>query len=254
MAVNGSCWAHCIGGCSEKISREHVVSKALFFSSKVRVSGLPWCREPKTVGLNAVTAKILCTKHNAELGGEVDREAVHLMESLDKAAEISLAAHKEGRVPDRVQVFEVSVPLLERWMLKTLINSTLDLEYVMVVGDTAPSTSLDALVRIAFGQARFVGEAGLYFAFHKGQEMNVGDEYTISPLIRGDRYIVGGAFEFSGLTMLLWLDPASPPRSESLNDIRGRDAVLAFVGLTRDVEINLTSATGTVLTNIRFKR
>src|SRR5271169_3677011 len=70
-----TCWAACLGNCSDKISREHVITKSLFLDNEVTVNGLPWCVEPKTIGMASLTAKILCSLHNSELS-ELDQEAV----------------------------------------------------------------------------------------------------------------------------------------------------------------------------------
>jgi hypothetical protein len=43
------CWAVSLGDCEGKISREHLVSQALFPDGNITVSGLHWCKdEPKT--------------------------------------------------------------------------------------------------------------------------------------------------------------------------------------------------------------
>ena len=62
------CWARGLGGCSDKISREHYVSAALFDDAKITVHGFAWCKEaPVTIGIGSATAKILCSKHNSDL-------------------------------------------------------------------------------------------------------------------------------------------------------------------------------------------
>src|SRR5437899_10575191 len=69
------CWAACLGDCSDKISREHIISASLFPADKITVQGLSWCKgEPKEIGLAALTRKILCTKHNSDLS-EIDAAA-----------------------------------------------------------------------------------------------------------------------------------------------------------------------------------
>jgi len=62
------CWASCLGGCSDKISREHLVSQALFLEDKVRVQGFSWCKDvEKEIGISGLTSKILCSQHNNDL-------------------------------------------------------------------------------------------------------------------------------------------------------------------------------------------
>jgi hypothetical protein len=62
------CWANCLRNCSNKITREHLVSQSLFVVNRVVVQGFPWCKDaPKEVSLASLTAKILCSKHNNDL-------------------------------------------------------------------------------------------------------------------------------------------------------------------------------------------
>jgi hypothetical protein len=60
------CWAAALGGCSEKMSKEHTVTEGVFLDEEVFVQGLNWCKtNPKRVGLGNVTRKILCKTHNS---------------------------------------------------------------------------------------------------------------------------------------------------------------------------------------------
>jgi hypothetical protein len=61
------CWAAHVGGCSEKISREHLISRSLFPNPTVLVEGFDWCEKPRKVGIDTLTRKILCTHHNSAL-------------------------------------------------------------------------------------------------------------------------------------------------------------------------------------------
>src|SRR5665213_2855249 len=76
------CWAACLGNCSNKMSREHIVTKAMYLDNEITVSGMPWCAdEPKTVGMAGLTAKILCVAHNSALS-KVDEEAVRFARAM----------------------------------------------------------------------------------------------------------------------------------------------------------------------------
>ncbi len=77
------CYASFVGNCSEKISREHVISKSLLLSN-VGVSGFDWCKgEEVIIGSNSFTQKILCTTHNTLLS-PFDNEMQKLFDTLDK--------------------------------------------------------------------------------------------------------------------------------------------------------------------------
>jgi hypothetical protein len=56
------CWAACLGDCSDKMSREHVITEGVFLSDDIKVKGLPWCRDDFTViGLTNLVRKNLCS-------------------------------------------------------------------------------------------------------------------------------------------------------------------------------------------------
>jgi hypothetical protein len=44
------CWAARLGNCSDKMSREHTVTKEISLDNEVTVGGMPW-RVDKKVGL-----------------------------------------------------------------------------------------------------------------------------------------------------------------------------------------------------------
>src|SRR5215469_6528483 len=92
------CWAAELGSCSEKISREHLVSRALFAAPKVRVQGLPWCKgEPKEIGIESATGKILCKTHNSELSA-IDQEAGALAKAARAHMRLSSERAQQGGV------------------------------------------------------------------------------------------------------------------------------------------------------------
>src|SRR5438552_1752759 len=67
QAMARQCWAKSLSECSDQMSGEHLLTKALF-PNGLAIRGFPWCRgEVKTVGVNALTAKVLCSKHNSML-------------------------------------------------------------------------------------------------------------------------------------------------------------------------------------------
>src|SRR5947207_11468886 len=63
------CYLKGLGDCSRNISREHYVSRdvlnVLQTTGQVGIAGMPWLasNENQTVGIEALTAKILCARH-----------------------------------------------------------------------------------------------------------------------------------------------------------------------------------------------
>lgn len=112
--------------CADEMSGEHLISKNLFPGS-VSIRGFPWCAEQfKTVGINSLTANILCRKHNSDLS-ELDaaagnvwralREVFDLQEDLRIAEAVTKTRPKIER-----RRYRLDGTRLERWCFKTTIN------------------------------------------------------------------------------------------------------------------------------------
>src|SRR6266581_2523260 len=116
------CWAACLGDCSDKISREHIITAGLFPDDKIIVQGLPWCRnERKEIGLAALTKKNLCTKHNSNLS-VVDDAGISSMNVLREATQLTNLRIRHKITRPRIMRFQIDGRALERWFLKTFIN------------------------------------------------------------------------------------------------------------------------------------
>jgi hypothetical protein len=77
------CWAHIIGGCSDKFSKEHYVGRKLFANKTVTTHGLHAEIDGKSRLLTDLEAHILCATHN-NLLSDVDKEAIRLEASTDQ--------------------------------------------------------------------------------------------------------------------------------------------------------------------------
>ncbi len=78
------CYAKSLLDCSTKLSREHYFSRALLkaVGPKADISGLPWqAGKTNEVRLDALTAKVLCTRHNHALSG-LDHAAARFFQTL----------------------------------------------------------------------------------------------------------------------------------------------------------------------------
>ncbi len=86
-----TCWAACLGDCSDKISGEHIITDGAFLADAVKVKGLPWCVDDfKTIGLASLVKKVLCADHNSRLS-EADAGAIQLGKAICASAELSEA-------------------------------------------------------------------------------------------------------------------------------------------------------------------
>lgn len=106
--------------CSDKLSREHYISKTILtqFGTPV-VTGLPW-QEPDSstaYGLNALTSRILCDRHNTALSPLDDaagKAFQAITEAMSYITKKSLARH--------TKFFLISGDALELWGIKTLLG------------------------------------------------------------------------------------------------------------------------------------
>ena len=67
---NNRCFLRGYGACSKKISGEHYISKSVLnIFPKFTITGVPWLEknEKREIGINSLTANILCKKHNENL-------------------------------------------------------------------------------------------------------------------------------------------------------------------------------------------
>src|ERR1051326_2721329 len=114
---NGCYLAH-TNDCSEGLSGEHYVSQAVLAQlsdTAVAVKGAFWLPpdEEKITGINSLTAKILCARHNGALSG-LDTEAALFLRRL-REIRIQLGRKSLSRKPI---LSIISGETLELWVLK----------------------------------------------------------------------------------------------------------------------------------------
>jgi hypothetical protein len=205
------CWAECLGDCSDEQSREHIVSESLFLNETIDVTGFPWCKTTKRIGIANLTAKILCRHHNSQLSPVDDGGA----KAFAAFREMNRVSEMRRRLRSRfnsVGRHHIDGPLLERWLLKTLINISYKGDKGIGRGSTVLGKPTDELVRIAFGLEPFRGRAGLSFVVKPGMQMLTAETLTTAPLVKeAIQRIEGGIFIFRGFPMILFLEPEGLP-------------------------------------------
>jgi hypothetical protein len=206
-----SCWASCLGDCSDKISREHLISRSLFLYDAVQVEGFPWCvGKTVEIGISSLTRKILCERHNNALS-PLDDSAGHAFETLRQMTQLGNVRSRLKPKFWSVNTFTVDGRMLERWFLKTLINLTIEGDYPIGRDALVAGHPSERLVRIAFSLSSFQGRAGLYFIARVGMKMSLEDKVQFVALVKNGHHIEGGLFTFRGLFVLLFLEPDGPP-------------------------------------------
>jgi hypothetical protein len=222
------CWAACLGNCSDKISREHLVSENLFLDDEMTVQGFPWCKEkPVKIGLASLTAKILCRQHNSDLS-EVDTAGGNAFAAFRESRRLANIREKQPKYRWRVVRTEIDGCGFERWCLKTLINLSYDRDRPIGRDSSQVGKPSNRLVQIAYGQEQFLEKAGLYFVARVGMNIQSEDRINFAPLISKRGNIEGGLFSIRGLRMLLYLESEGPPRLTGIQ-IDGEDLGNAHV-------------------------
>jgi hypothetical protein len=212
------CWAACLGDCSGKISREHIITAGLFLDDKITVQGPPWCRnEPKEIGLAALTKKNLCTKHNSDLS-VVDDAGISSMNALRRATQLTNLRVKHKITRPRILRFQIDGRALERWFLKTFINIAFKQAYPIGRDSAQPWIPSRDLVEIAFGRKQFEPKAGLYLLAEQGERIESKEGLGAVTFTNEADALVGAMFYFWGFRFFLYLDQDGP--GERFHSIR----------------------------------
>jgi hypothetical protein len=199
-----SCWAACLGNCSKKISREHIITAGLFVDDELKVKGLPWCLDDfKVIGISGLVKKALCTHHNSLLS-DVDDAAIHSFKTLRDA--ISLTDARKLLKPQAWEVKYSSLDgsRLERRFLKTMLNSAFGEKFLIGRSSSQPGVPPRDLVEIAFRLEQFQYPAGLYLLGDDGEKWSE-DGIRINTFGDGERHR-GARFWFRGLDFMLLID------------------------------------------------
>lgn len=209
-----SCWAASAGDCSDRISREHIVTAGIWDQLTVDVIGFSWCRdEPKTVGVSSLVAKRLCQTHNSQLS-PLDQAAINAFNALRDATKLANERGKSGVARKwPIRRFEMDGPRLERWFLKTglTVSQIWDQPYAWGLTGEALTNVPNELVLAALGRTELAPPMGLYTAGFVGEQVEFRDKVEIGSLKKFERDVVGFVFNFRGVRFLLWLSKDNLP-------------------------------------------
>lgn len=238
------CWASCLGDCDDKMSGEHIVSASFFKSTKIVVEGFPWCRnEARTIGLSAFTKKCLCKKHNSLLS-DLDSAAGHAAKVFND----SWMWYQESKSL-RKKTYSINATLLERWLLKTLINISFEGSYFIGDNNDVSGVPSEELVKIVFGKSRFPHNNGLCVASRKDMLLKFSEELVFFPIIENSR-IMGGCFVFWGLH--LFLDLTSGGMKVSFEQIPNMHIAWHELTLQRGFKLFRGNKGKKTITEVRF--
>lgn len=171
-----SCYAAVLGDCEGGLSAEHYLTAAILevlnADRKMVTRGYPFLRgETKSLPPAALTAKVLCRKHNSQLS-VLDDTALRVF-TWARTIETG------GWLRDRV---EVDGALLERWMLKLHAGLLASGQAITADKTALPTDVPRVLVDALFRGATLPDGAGLYFALTLGeQHERTGTGVTFKP-------------------------------------------------------------------------
>lgn len=205
------CWAACLGDCGGKLSREHTVSECFWQGENITVRGDMWrATDPKQLKLASLTSKVLCQKHNSELGASVDGISAEAARIIRESMRLLEVRKRIRATRYNVVRYTLNGVLWERWFLKTLINFTENASYNIRSPYEGPRLSADELVRVAFGRSSFSGKAGLWMAAEPPGGTRVVQEHIHYHSVIAGETLIGGFFSFYNYDFFLNLQSVKP--------------------------------------------
>lgn len=212
------CYARCLQNCSRKISGEHYFTHALLrkIGSDPRgiyLRGAPWQPAGTWIPPHALTAAVLCDRHNSQLS-PLDEFASSLDDELVRIHKTAEAGHVASTV------VRFHGPNLERWLMKSLCGFVAARPSVFGSHEAGAPVP-DAWVRYLFGESELVAPAGVYLSPKAGESRTVDpDGFTFTSLhARG---------ELSGLMLdmrLLRFTFISIARQETIRGVIDEESV-----------------------------
>ncbi|MCE4311521.1 hypothetical protein LYZ90_11760 [Xanthomonas hortorum pv. vitians] len=198
------CWAHTLGGC-DKMSGEHVISNAVFAAGcgcPVLIEGVARIRDGAPTA-NAEKSNILCRLHNSMLS---PLDAV-----VGRLANFQAASDDE----DFSETLYIDGELLERWLLKTIINFG-------AAGWMGPQKLIPSsdVVSAIFGQMPLPPRIGLYSVNGIDPNHRPSGGVTMRPFFRTSptmRELSGAYVAVHGLGLLACLDDTLPLQIDARN-------------------------------------
>jgi hypothetical protein len=173
--ANPGCYLSMTNNCSTVMSGEHYISKSVLaeIGNTVYLGGVLWLvpDTQKVVGINSMTANILCARHNSSLS-PLDEHAGKFMRTLKI---INTDFDNSSPITPYQMNYLVSGEIIEYWMLKVLLGIYFSKN---AGGPDGPSIDkypldmrrvLDALYKQSWGK-----RCGLYVACRSGTEIICG--------------------------------------------------------------------------------
>lgn len=211
--ANPGCYGRASKDCSDDLTREHYISDDLLESiswdgKAVLVRGAAWqpSGEGKTVGVNSLSSRILCGRHNRALSPLDKMAASFFRYSLEDHLDIFKYLGNDPR-PDFPRGFTmVSGPLMEMWLLK-VIWGAIESKALNVDGRPAYRFRLgvatEQLAEILWRGADWPPNWGMYILRHRDQDRPVTPRSVQLRLESAGPEVLGGYVQIAGFEYLV---------------------------------------------------
>ncbi len=188
------CYAKSLRDCSTKISREHYISENLLIKmgGKPQIAGFKFQKQNalKSVGVNSLTSKILCERHNNCLTA-LDDVAGNFFETLRKFDE-------EFKNPIyRSEEIVINGADLERWMLKVLLG----MHHSSLIGTKGLREEI-LLQNILFGRSYWPSSWGLYCCV-SAKMIHAFSGVELVTYTNDQKYVFGARINVAGFPFLI---------------------------------------------------
>jgi hypothetical protein len=230
----GNCYLADLNGCSDKISREHLISEAVLRvirKDELVASGLPWMKEGEIkIGLNTVVGKCLCTSHNSMLS-PLDAEAAKFFRAMEECD-----LHRSGEA----KLFLFSGHDIERWLLKTLAGFGSTRNFAnkgeRLPGSFHPLISISCMLQDV---SSWPATAGLYYTQKLGEPLLRGDHFWMAPLSTPSEELAGMLVSIQGFefTFLAVPTQANPELARKSGVYRPQRMVFKMPEVTNVIEL-----------------
>lgn len=205
IACDG-CYLSETNDCSQNLTGEHYVSKSILKQlDSISVSGVPWLETgiKKQVGINALTARILCGRHNSKLS-VLDTDAGRFFEKLES---VRLDISRRS-LSTKITVAYFSGETLERWMLKVFCGIFFGKIAAAENGRLIDTHTINRkLLFRALLENIWEPECGLYIKGDRGDIMRLSRSVAIAPLMGAGTSVAAGIeMKFGGLGLRTFFD------------------------------------------------
>jgi hypothetical protein len=245
------CYLNSDQNCSPGLTGEHYVSRAVLqgIGEQIEIRGMPWLLAGSTrrVGVNNLTANVLCARHNSALS-PLDEEAAHFADCLQETHK-ALSTRSLSR---RTTVHMFSGEAIELWCLKVTCGICTSFATRNGVKVKTDHTLDLTKASHAFFKRQWDKGAGLYLRAALGTSVVGRPQVSMTPLFSDqEKRIVGARIWLFGLEFDLLFDMTNigpqpgyahrPSSIEFRNERRSRFIALTWPRATPRNPVQLTA-------------